>query len=293
MFAFLTFFNRSIHILERLVSFNRMFQSSLVSMERIYEIIEEENDYRPLLEKSTSTYIANRQFWKIAFLDVTFAYPNSNPILNQVNFQIKSGEKVALVGANGSGKSTILKLLTRLIQAEQGEIFIDGINVMSLSRGQLSRRIAYVTQQPFIFHCSIKENLLLGNRKATKDELAEIIHRVGLHEYVAELPNGLDTPLTLSGTNLSGGQLQRLAIARALLKKSEILLLDEPTSNIEEAFAERFIMNLLTNHSNQTVLMTVHKESLLKHFDRVLYVEPSGVYDLENNLTTKHSIGGQ
>lgn len=289
LFAFLAYFDRSIFILERLVNFNRTFQSALVSMDRVYELISENMNGQPLSKKYASQFRFPERSDKIAFQDVTFAYQKSNPILKEISLQIGSGEKVVLIGDNGSGKSTILKLLAGLIQPAKGKIYLDGVDLAQLTKGQITKKIAYVTQQPFIFHGSLKENLQIGNKHATDEELSEIIQRVGLNRLVDELPQGLDSMLTLSGTNLSGGQLQRLVIARALLKKTEVLLLDEPISNIEEIFAENLIINLVNDYPEQTLIMTVHKDSLLQYFDRVLCVKPSGIYEIGSRFTTKHS----
>ncbi|WP_156456389.1 ABC transporter ATP-binding protein [Abyssisolibacter fermentans] len=299
LFAFLAYFNRAISIVERLTRFNGSFQTSLVSMERVYEIIEykQENSKTKTSENNNYTIDVTDELnekTKISFENVCFSYDDSKEILKNINFDILPGEKVALIGENGSGKSTILSLLMKFIKPNRGTISCDGDNISKMDLSELINKISYIPQSPFMFNYSIRENILLGNKKVTDDKIYKILGQVGLQDFVSNLEKGLDTKLTLSGSNVSGGQFQRLAIARALLRDCEILLLDESTSNIEEQFEEEFIEDMFSNHKELTVIMIIHKYRLLQHFDKIMYVNSGNVLvttpkDFEESNTKKSS----
>lgn len=281
LFAFLTYFNRAISIIERLTRFNGHLQSSLVSMERIYEILEYRQDnLKDKINEGKNNILdipdRSEKAPKISFNNISFTY-DSNYIFKNANFNIFSGEKVALIGKNGSGKSTVLNLIMKFLEPDSGIISYDGIDISKIDLSEVTKKISYVPQKPFIFNYSLKENILLGTKKVTDEAINQVLEQVGLLDFINSLDNGLDTPLMLNGSNISGGQLQRLAIARALLRRSEVLLLDEVTSNIEEQFEEEFIKNIVNNYKKHTAIMTIHKYRLLKYFDKVLYVDSGNV----------------
>ncbi len=277
LFAFLTYFTRAISIVERLTGFNVKLQRSLVSIDRVYEVLK----YGQASKKDNKQTAINKfnNGYKISFNNVDFSYTDNSEVLKNINFNITKGEKVALIGENGSGKSTIMSLLMKIIEPDKGSITCDNKDISSLTWKQLTDKISYVPQSLFLFNYTIRENLKLGNKDATDKEIYQVLGQVGMLQFIDNLENGLDTILTLSGSNVSGGQLQRLAIARALLRKKEILLLDESTSSIEENFEEQFIKNLVKQYKDLTVIMIMHKEKLTKYFDKILKIKDKNIYE--------------
>jgi len=213
-----------------------------------------------------------------------------NPIFKDLSFKVKANSTVAFVGKSGSGKSTILSLISKLIDTDNGEILIDNVNIKNLTKETLRENISLINQFPYIFDMSIKDNLLLVKKDATDEELWEVLKRASFDEDVKLLPKGLDTKLGESGVKLSGGQRQRLAIARALLKQSKVILFDESTSSLDN-FAQSRIQKSIDNMKGQhTIVIVAHRLSTIRNVDTIYFLEDgkisaSGTFDelFENN----------
>jgi ABC-type bacteriocin/lantibiotic exporter with double-glycine peptidase domain len=211
--------------------------------------------------------------------DVSFSYCMENRILQKLNMRLEAGEKVALVGISGSGKSTIAKLITRLYDAEQGAVCIDGIDVRNVRLECLRTRVCYVMQEGILFDRTLKENLLLGRPTATIKELRLAIEIADLEELLGRLPKGWDTPLGPRGNALSGGERQRVALARAVLQRPSLLLLDESTSALDVPSERRIFASLAHYFSEQTILFISHRISALKWVDRIVVLNQGVVED--------------
>lgn len=201
------------------------------------------------------------------------------PIFNDLSFVIEPNTTVAFVGKSGSGKSTILSLIAKLIEADKGIVKIDDVDIRDLTKQSLRDNISLINQFPYIFDMSIKENLLLVKKDATDEELWDVLKRASFDEDVKSMPKGLDTKVGETGVKLSGGQRQRLAIARALLKQTKIILFDESTSSLDN-FAQSNIQKSIENMKGQhTIVIVAHRLSTIKNVDKIYFLENGKIVD--------------
>lgn len=209
----------------------------------------------------------------ITFDHVSFGYSEDRKIINDMEFRVKANERIAFVGKSGGGKTTIFSLLTKLYDATKGQILIDGIDIKELSKDSLRNNISVIMQNPYIFNFSIKENLRLVNPHISDEEIMETCKVACLHDYIMTLPDKYDTLVGEGGVTLSGGQKQRLAIARALIKNSEIILLDEATSALDNE-TQKEIQQAIKNISKKyTILIIAHRLSTVIDCDKILVVD--------------------
>jgi ATP-binding cassette, subfamily B, bacterial len=205
--------------------------------------------------------------------NVTFGYTPAVNNLKNVSITIKRGERVAFVGASGSGKSTILNLIMRFYDPQAGSVTMDGIDVRQVTQESLRSRMGVVFQDSFLFNLSIRQNLRLSRVDATDAEVEAAARAAEIHEAIMEMPQGYDTLVGERGGTLSGGQRQRLAIARALLNDPEILILDEPTSALDPAAEEAISATLERIGRSRTVLMVSHRLLTVRHLDRIVVLD--------------------
>lgn len=232
-----------------------------------------------LLTESKVTDPANPQHFhvsqgSVAFRHVDFKYEKSRRSLFQnLNLEIKPGEKVALVGHSGGGKTTITKLLLRFADVSKGQIAIDGQDIAHATLKDLRRSIAYVPQEPIMFHRSIRENIRYGNLEATDEEVVRAATQANAHEFIEKLPDGYDTPVGERGVKLSGGQRQRIAIARAMVKNAPILVLDEATSALDSESEKLIQESLWTLMEGRTAIVIAHRLSTIQKMDRIIVLD--------------------
>lgn len=266
--ACVDYFNRMMLMMDRIYA--RIFRVSkrMASINRVMEIedFDSEND----LSSNEQFDIAEGE---VVFDEVTFAYEDNKKVLDQINLSIRPGEKIALVGRSGEGKSTIAQLICRLYEVNQGEIRIDGKNINEIDVHSLRRQIGIVNQNAAIFSNTIRYNLIFSNKKEKDHEIWEVLKQVEMDKVIAQLPEGLDTYLTSAGLALSGGQYQRLAIARAYLKKAAIMIFDESTSAIDGHTEENIIQSWNEMFKNHTVIVIAHRFSTIMNCDRVAVLE--------------------
>ncbi len=209
----------------------------------------------------------------IIFKDVSFKYSIGQEVLINFNLDIKSGERVGLVGYSGAGKSTITKLLLRFNDVVSGSITIDGQNIKNITQDDLRSIISYVPQEPILFHRTIKENILYGKPLATHDEVIEVSKKAHAHDFIDKLPYKYETKVGERGVKLSGGERQRVAIARAMLKDSPILMLDEATSSLD-SLSESYIQEALQIlMKDKTTIVIAHRLSTIQKMDRIIVLD--------------------
>ena len=263
-YALLAYFTEPI---KNLIGLQPTIQTAFVAADRLNDIldlhseeIEEGGETLPVIDT-------------LAFQNVDFRYGNRELTLEDISFTISKGEKIAIVGESGSGKTTLAKLLLRFYGPERGSILLNGGDVKELDLYALRRAVAYVDQNTFLFSDTIKNNLKLGNAEATDAEIEQVCKISRADEFIGKLPLGYDTPLDENGMNLSGGQRQRLAIARALLKKPQMLILDEATSNLD-TITEASIKNTISQvNSDTTCMIIAHRLTTIRNCDRIYVME--------------------
>lgn len=210
---------------------------------------------------------------EIELNDVTFAYRERQPVIDHLSLHIPAGQTIAIVGATGSGKSTLVKLLLRLYEIQSGRITLDGINLQDLQLQDLRRAIGLVSQDVFLFHGTVSENIRYGSFEASPEEVISAAKIAEAHEFIVQLPQGYDTIVGERGQKLSGGQRQRLAIARAVLKNPPILILDEATSAVDNETEAAIGRSLERITQNRTTIAIAHRLSTIRHADLIYVME--------------------
>ncbi len=222
-----------------------------------------------------------------------FAYPSrlNQPALHGLDFSVKPGETVAIVGPSGAGKSTVLQLLLRYYDPQQGQVMVDGVDVASVSLSDLRARISLVPQEPVIFGASIYENIAYGREGATREDVIAAARRAAADEFITALPQGYETRVGERGVTLSGGQRQRLAIARAILKDAPILLLDEATSALD-AENESLVQTALENVMGaRTTLVIAHRLATVLKADRILVMDEAASWKRARTPRSSRATG--
>lgn len=210
---------------------------------------------------------------EVQFDDITFAYNGRNPVLNHLSLQVPAGTTIGIVGATGSGKSTLVKLLLRFYQVQSGRILIDGIDIGELNLLDLRQCMGWVSQDVFLFHGTVAENIAYGSFDATREQIIQAAKLAEAHGFIEELPQGYDTIVGERGQKLSGGQRQRLAIARAILKDPPILILDEATSAVDNETEAAIQKSLAKITQNRTTIAIAHRLSTIRHSDCIYVME--------------------
>jgi ATP-binding cassette subfamily B protein len=252
----------------RLHQLNQLVQAGRAAGERVFEIID-----TPIEPGSSDRKDVARIVGDIRYENVTFAYAEGLPALKNVSFHARPGETVALVGATGAGKSTLVNLLTRFYEYTSGEILIDGSPIREYNLRALRERIGVVTQESFLFNGSIRENLLMGKPDASDAELWRAVDAANARGFIERLPAGLESIVGERGVKLSVGEKQRVSIARALLKDPPILILDEATASVDTT-TERLIQEALEHlMANRTSIVIAHRLSTIVHADQILVLD--------------------
>jgi subfamily B ATP-binding cassette protein MsbA len=268
-FSFMTAFLMATEPAKRLARLNIDLNSQLVGARMLLEIVDSppsepaDND-KPPLKLSNA---------RVEFRDVTFAYRPNEPVLNGMSFIAEPGKTTALVGPSGGGKSTVLALLLRLYEVDDGAILIDGQAISGVSRHSLRRQTAYVGQDVYLFRDTIGANIGFGKPGATQDEIVAAAKAACAHDFIMGFPLGYDTPVGEHGTQLSGGQRQRVAVARALIKNAPIILLDEATAALDSE-SEKAVQEAIEHLcQNRTTIVIAHRLHTIMHADAILVVE--------------------
>jgi subfamily B ATP-binding cassette protein MsbA len=279
-FSFLAAMMLAYQPIRSLATINMLAYQGAAAAKRIFTVID-----NPIQTKNDETlpYLKTDKC-NIIFEDISFHYVNtSEKAIRKINLEIKGGSIVAFVGHSGAGKSTIINLLPRFYEPQEGKIFIDGQNIHQVSLYSLRKNISLVSQDVILFDDTIKNNIAYANPKATQEEIVEACKFAASDEFIQKLPDGYDTLIGESGVRLSGGEKQRISIARAILKKSPIILLDEATSSLD-ADSEQVVQNAITNLTkNKTTLVIAHRLSTIYNADKIFLLKSGSIVDSGNH----------
>ena len=259
-------------------------QKGSAAAQRIYEILDEKNTIKDSINAKSINSVQN----KITYSNVSFKYQSLN-VLNGINFEILKGQKVALVGQSGSGKTTIADLLARFYDIEIGKIFIDNINTKDIKKSNLRNLMGIVNQDSILFNDTIYNNIKLSNQSAKKEDVINAAKVANAHDFILKTENGYNTIIGDQGNKLSGGQKQRLSIARAVLKNPDILILDEATSSLDTE-SEKLVQESLENlMKSRTSLIIAHRLSTIKNADKIIVLDKGKVVEegTHDNLIKK------
>lgn len=270
--AYLLYIKMFLQPIRKLINFNEMFQNGMSGFERYEEIMNEENEKEIPNAKELKDVKG-----KITIKDVTFRYDNKERILDNFNLDIEAGKMVALVGPSGGGKTTICNLIPRFYDYESGQIFIDDVDISTVTLKSLRENIGIVQQDVFLFTGTIKENIMYGNPNATDEEVIEAAKNACLHDFIMGLEDGYDTFIGERGVKLSGGQKQRISIARVFLKNPAILILDEATSALDNVTEYEIQKALEELSKDRTTLVVAHRLSTVKNSDEIVVLTDKGI----------------
>lgn len=268
--AFLTLVGFLYDPVNRLHQLNQLAQSGRAAAERVFEIMDTEEEGEGARDTGGERLTLRGE---VEFRNVSFSYSEEVPVLRGVSLRAEPGQTVALVGATGAGKSSLVNLITRFYEYDSGEILIDGKPLRDYPKSRLREAVGMVTQESFLFNGSIRENLAVGRHDATEDEMLAALDAANARAVVAKLPEGLDTPVGERGIKLSVGEKQRVSIARALLKNPPILILDEATASVDTA-TEKLIQEALERlMRGRTSFVIAHRLSTVTHADQILVMD--------------------
>jgi ATP-binding cassette subfamily B protein len=249
-------------------------QRSLAAAERIFRLL----DQRPTIPSGTRRLPREEVSGAIRFEEVEFSYGGPQ-VLRKISLEIPAGKTTAIVGGTGAGKSTLLKLLLRLYEFQGGRIELDGIDIRELRTQDLRRAIALVSQEVFLFHGTVRENISYGRPDASQAEIEEAARLAAADGFIAALPKGYDTIVGERGAMLSGGQRQRISIARALLTRAPILALDEATSSVDNETEEVIQRSLMEAAKGMTRIVIAHRLSTIRHADHIYVLHNGAVVE--------------
>lgn len=270
--AYLLYIKMFLQPIRKLINFNEMFQNGMSGFERYEEIMNEKNEKEIPNAKELKEVKG-----KITIKDVTFRYDNKESILENFNLDIEAGKMVALVGPSGGGKTTICNLIPRFYDYESGQIFIDDVDISTVTLKSLRENIGIVQQDVFLFTGTIKENIMYGNPNAIDEEVIEAAKNACLHDFIMGLEDGYDTFIGERGVKLSGGQKQRISIARVFLKNPAILILDEATSALDNVTEYEIQKALEELSKDRTTLVVAHRLSTVKNSDEIVVLTDKGI----------------
>ncbi|GIQ70527.1 ABC transporter ATP-binding protein [Xylanibacillus composti] len=276
LYAFIDYVNRFFKPIQDMAEKFTVLQQSMVSSERIFQMLDERDE---LPEPTAPRHLDNVK-GEIRFEHVSFAYNPNEPVLHDVDLTISPGETVAFVGATGAGKSSIISLLCRFYDVQQGRITIDGVDVRDLPKKELRGHIGLVQQDVFLFSDDIKTNIRLGNEHIDDEKVREICRFVNADAFIEKLPRQYDEPILERGVNLSAGQRQLLAVARTLAFNPSILILDEATANIDTE-TELLIQDAFAKISKgRTTLIVAHRLSTIQHADKIVVLHKGRIREI-------------
>ena len=268
-FVFIVYLGHIYQPFLQLATINDVLQKAAASTSRVFELLA----IKPEIEDKPDALAPDRIEWRLAFKNVEFSYDPDIPVLKGISFDVEPGQVVALVGPTGAGKTTISNLIPRFYDVQSGSIRIGEVDLRDLKTDFLRENIASVLQDVFLFHGTVRDNIVFGRPDATEEEMIEAAKTANAHEFICHLPGRYDSVIGERGVRLSGGQKQRLSIARAVLKDAPILILDEATSSVD-AETESLIQEAIQNLThNRTTVVIAHRLSTIRNADRIIVLD--------------------
>ena len=271
----------------------QMWNSSHESAKRLFEVVDIEPEVKENREQRTEKDSADSRVSSLQFSNLSFSYPTSNSkTIQNISFNLNPKQSLAIVGPSGAGKSTIANLILRFWDYQTGDIRLGGENVKLLNQDEVRERCGYVSQNTYFFNTSIYENLRFARKKVTKDEIESACQSAQIHDFILSLPKGYDTMIGEQGLRLSGGERQRLAIARALIKDAPILILDEPTANLDALTEQEVLKTLFAVMKQKTSLLITHRLIGLENMDEILVMNHGEIVERgsHQNLIETHGL---
>ncbi|MEK3886838.1 ABC transporter ATP-binding protein [Bacillus sp. FSL K6-3431] len=271
--AFLLYYFQTMHIITSVVTSITEQKVLMSQAEKLYRFLQ----IPSVVEEAKEIERLEVAQGNISFEGVSFSYPDGQNVLNKFNLCIKAGQKVALVGKSGNGKSTILKLFGRFYDPTEGKILLDGKPIEKLSFEDLRGNLGFVFQETYLFGASVRDNILFGRPDATEQEVVDAAQAAYAHEFISELPQGYDTLLGERGVRLSGGQKQRISIARMFIKNPPVILLDEATASLDTISEKEVQVALHRLMQGRTTITVAHRLSTIRDYDNIVMVEDGRV----------------
>jgi len=251
------------------------FQSSMAAVQKIYTVLDTDPD---MLDAPDAVELPEAR-GEVELRDISFGYDAGNPVLYDVDLTIPAGTTVALVGATGAGKSTVVKLLARFYDPQAGQVLIDGYDVREVTQRSLREQLAVVPQEAFLFSGSVLDNIRFARPTAGDDEVKRVARIVGVHDFVEELPDAYDTEVQEGGSALSTGQRQLISFARALLADPRILILDEATSSVDAESERRIERAMEVLFSGRTSIIVAHRLSTVRYADEIVVIDDGRIVE--------------
>ena len=273
--AFLTYANQYTKPFNEISGVMTEFQNSIACASRVFELMEEPMESEEGKEINLPEMIKG----EVQFEQVSFSYQKDQSLIEDFSLEVKPGEKIAIVGPTGSGKSTLINLLMRFYEVDKGNITIDGISIKDMTRQQLRQLFGMVLQETWLQSGTIRENLLLGNPNATDEEIQQVLMQCQLDKMIEKLPQGLETPLQRQGEDFSQGQRQLLSIARVMLSQPSMLILDEATSSIDTRTELKIQQAFQTLMEGKTSFIVAHRLSTIQNADKILVLKDGQVIE--------------
>ncbi len=274
--------------IRRIIEFAEQFQRGMTGIERFAELMEAEID---IFDEEGAVPLENVK-GEITFRNVSFEYPDDHtPVLSQINLTIKPGEKVALVGPSGGGKTTLCSLIPRFYDPTEGEILLDGQNIKNVTLKSLRSNIGVVQQDVYLFSGTVYENIAYGKTDATKEEVIQAAKMAGAHEFIMELKDGYDTYVGERGVKLSGGQKQRISIARVMVRSPKLVILDEATASLDNESEHLVAESLDKLVAGRTTITIAHRLTTIHGADRILVLSGNHIVEEGNHETLMEKQG--
>lgn len=285
--SFITYSRQFLRPISQLSNLFNTFQSAIAGAERVFEMIDEEEEVKDVPKAITKDKFEGN----VVFRNVKFQYNEDKKILHNISFEAKAGETIALVGPTGSGKTTIIQLLNRFYDVTNGEILLDGENIKKYKMENLRDHIGVVLQDTYLFSGTVRENIRYGKLDATDEEVEEAARIAYAHNFIKYLPKRYETVLVSGGTNLSQGQRQLIAIARAILENPDLLILDEATSSVDtmtEIHIQKGLNNLM---KGRTSFVIAHRLKTIENADKILVIKDGSIIEQGNHETLMKQNG--